>query len=287
MIKKPNVIEKWQKRNKYGRPGTPLSATKIAIHYTGKPDVDGDKTVSYFNNVVANGYKIGNRYIFASSHYVIGLEGEIYQLIPTNEICYATNSANSYAIAIEVATTGSDNHYTDSTYKSMVHLCAWLCSYKNLDCKKDIITHTDVVGKKYKLCPIYMVKNPDKMQQFKIDCDNLKQGKITVNDIINCTSPNYNKKISDNAKSDSGNSAGSKNQGSGEQYADIPKMIKIIHDVNYHKTPDFKNSSIAGIALCGEVFTVSQLIKRNGTDMYKLKSGYYITTHAKYVEKYK
>ena len=97
MIKKPNVIEKWQKRNKYGRPGTPLSATKIAIHYTGKPDVDGDKTVSYFNNVVANGYKIGNRYIFASSHYVIGLGGEIYQLIPTDEICYATNSANSYA----------------------------------------------------------------------------------------------------------------------------------------------------------------------------------------------
>ena len=120
------------------------------------------------------------------------------------------------------------------------------------------------------------------MQQFKIDCDNLKHRKITVSDIINCTSPNYNKKISDNTKSDSSNSTGS-----GEQYADIPKMIKIIHDVNYHKTPDFKNSSIAGIALCGEVFTVSQLIKRNGTDMYKLKSGYYITTHAKYVEKYK
>ena len=72
MIKKPNVIEKWQKRNKYGRPGTPLSATKIAIHYTGKPDVDGDKTVSYFNNVVANGYKIGNRYIFALCHWAWG-----------------------------------------------------------------------------------------------------------------------------------------------------------------------------------------------------------------------
>lgn len=269
MIKKPNVIEKWQKRNKYGRPGTPLSATKIAIHYTGKPDVDGDKTVSYFNNVVANGYKVGGKYVFASSHYVIGLGGEIYQLIPADEMCYATNSANLYAIAIEVATTGSDNHYTDATYKSMVHLCAWLCSYKNLNCKKDIITHTDVVGKKYKLCPIYMVKNPDKMQQFKIDCDNLKQGKITVNDIINCTSPNYRKIVED------------------QNNAEIPKMIKIIHDVNYHKTPDFKNSSIAGIALCGEIFTVSQLVKRNGTDMYKLKSGYYITTNGKYVEKYK
>ena len=119
MIKKPNVIEKWQKRNKYGRPGTPLSATKIAIHYTGKPDVDGDKTVSYFNNVVANGYKIGNRYIFASSHYVIGLGGEIYQLIPTDEICYATNSANSYAIAIEV------QQQAATTTTQMRHTKAW------------------------------------------------------------------------------------------------------------------------------------------------------------------
>ena len=69
----------------------------------------------------------------------------------------------------------------------MVHLCAWLCQYKGLDCKKDIITHTDVVGKNYKLCPIYMVKNPSKMDQFKLDCYNLKAEKIAVKDIKNCT----------------------------------------------------------------------------------------------------
>ena len=130
--------------------------------------------MSYFNNVVANGYKVNGKYVYASAHYVIDLDGTIYQLIPTDERCYATNEANSYAIAIEVATTGKDNHYTDATYKAMVHLCAWLCQYKKLDCKKDIITHTDVVGKSYKECPKYMVRNPKKMDQFKLDCYNLK-----------------------------------------------------------------------------------------------------------------
>ncbi len=186
-IKKPNVVEKWQKKNKYGRPGTTLKATKIAIHYTGEADVPGKSTVSYFNNVVANGYKVNGNYVYASAHYVIDLDGTIYQLIPTDERCYATNEANSYAIAIEVATTGKDNHYTDATYKAMVHLCAWLCQYKKLDCKKDIITHTDVVGKSYKECPKYMVRNPKKMDQFKLDCYNLKAEKIAVKDIKNCT----------------------------------------------------------------------------------------------------
>lgn len=259
MITKPNIIEKWQKRNKYGRPGTPLSAKKIAIHYTGAPDVPGHKTVSYFNNVVANGYKVNGKFVYASAHYVIDLDGTIYQLIPTNERCYATNSANAYAIAIEVATTGADNHYTDATYKSMVWLCAWLCQYKKLDCQKDIITHTDVVGKKYKLCPIYMVKNPDKMQQFKLDCDNLKKGKIRVSDIKNCTAEGSSK---------------------------IPKMIKVIQNVNYRTEPNFKASSIAGEATPGQIFTVVDIITKPGANMYKLKSGYYITASPKYVEEF-
>ena len=97
--------------------------------------------------MVANGYKVNNKYVYASAHFVIDLDGTIYQLIPTDEISYATNSANPYTISVEVATTGIDNHYADATYKSMVHLCAWLCQYKKLSCQNDIITHTDIVGK--------------------------------------------------------------------------------------------------------------------------------------------
>jgi len=180
-------LKNGKRKTNIGRPGTTLVTKKIAIHYTGEADVPGYKTVSYFNNVVANGTIVNGKYVYASAHFVIDLDGTIYQLIPTDERCYCTNSANRYAIGIEVATTGQDNHYTDATYKSMVHLCAWLCQYKGLDCKEDIITHTDVVGKAYKLCPIYMVKNPSKMKQFKLDCANLKAEKIELDDIVNCT----------------------------------------------------------------------------------------------------
>ena len=31
-IVKPTIVEKWQKKNKYGRPGTTLVTKKIAIH---------------------------------------------------------------------------------------------------------------------------------------------------------------------------------------------------------------------------------------------------------------
>ncbi|MDB2049350.1 N-acetylmuramoyl-L-alanine amidase [Clostridium perfringens] len=186
-ISKPKVIEKWQKKNKYGRPGTPIKAKKVIIHYTGKAEVPGKNTVKYFNETIANGHLVNGKYVYASAHYVIDLDGTIYQLIPTDEKAYASNEANSYAVSIEVATTGKDNHYTDATYKSMVHLCAWLCEYKKLDCKKDILTHTDIVGRSYKECPVYMVFNPKKMTQFKLDSYNLKAGKIAIKDIKNCT----------------------------------------------------------------------------------------------------
>lgn len=265
-VKKPTIVEKWQKKNKFGRPGTPLNYTKVAIHYTGQADVKGSATVSYFNNVVSNGYKVNGRYVYASAHFVIDLDGTIYQLIPLNEICYATNSANSYAVGIEVATTGKDNHYTDATYKSMVHLCAWLCDRKGLNCKKDIIRHTDVVGRAYKLCPIYMVLNPKKYEQFKLDCYNLTKGKIQVKDIVNCT--NGKGKVTQVPSTTT----------TKQQY------LRILQDVNVHSTPDFNSSSVCGKVEKGEALTIIKKIERKGTDMYYVKAGYYITASTKYVE---
>ena len=267
MIEKPTIVEKWQKKNKFGRPGTYLNYTKVAIHYTGQADVPGKNTVSYFNNVVANGYKVNGKYIYASAHYVIDLDGTIYQLIPITERCYCTNSANSYAVAIEVATTGADNHYTDATYRSMVHLCAWLCDNKELNPKKDIIRHTDVVGKAYKLCPVYMVKNEDKYEQFRLDCYNLKTGKIKVSDIINCTNGKGKVTVIPNTTN-----------------VNKTKYVRILQDINIRRAADFTDESVIGKVTKGGVYTVVETVKRTGTDMYKLKSGVYITASPKYVE---
>lgn len=264
----PVIVEKWQKKNKYGRPGTKLNYTKVAIHYTGQADVPGKNTVSYFNNVVANGYKVNGRYIYASSHFVIDLDGTIYQLIPLNEICYATNSANSYAVGVEVATTGKDNHYTDATYRSMVQLCAWLCKRKNLNPRRDIIRHTDVVGKAYKLCPIYMVKNPDKYEQFRLDCYNLQHDKISLSQIVNCT-----------------NGAGKVTQVTTPQKFKSYIVKITVDSLNVRKLPGVGNDIVMSLAKGGAYTIVEEKIVDGGT-WGKLKSGIgWINVSPKYVSK--
>ena len=50
-IVKPTIVEKWQKKNKYGRPGTPLNYTKVAIHYTGEADVKATNTYAAASSV--------------------------------------------------------------------------------------------------------------------------------------------------------------------------------------------------------------------------------------------
>ena len=64
-------------------------------------------------------------------------------------------------------------------------------------------------------------------------------------------------------------------------------MIKVIRDVNFHASPDFDKSSILGIAKVGSVLTVVDFVKRDGTYMYKLKSGVYITASKRYVVDFK
>lgn len=247
MVLKPNVIKKFITKNKYSRPGTKRSrTTKIAWHYTGQHDVPAKNTVSYFSNVVANGYKVNGRYIYASSHYVMGLEGEIYYIVPEEEIAYTTNSANYYSIGIECATTGSDDHYTEKEYESMVKLGAYLADKYGLDPRKDFIRHYDVTGK---ICPRYFVNNLRAWKKFKQDCYDYLQ--------------NANKVETTKTK-----------------------YLRVLQDVNIHKTPDFNSSSVIGEVKAGTCVTIVKEIVDTGcsTHMYLVKAGYYITASTKYVE---
>lgn len=63
------------------------------------------------------------------------------------------------------------------------------------------------------------------------------------------------------------------------------KYLRVIADkINIHNKADFNSSSVVGEVEKGDVFTITQRIKRTGTDMYKLKSGVYVTSSEKYVE---
>lgn len=60
--------------------------------------------------------------------------------------------------------------------------------------------------------------------------------------------------------------------------------VKIKEDINMHSRPDFTSASVIGVIKKGGVYTVVEKIERTDTDMYKLKSGVYITASPKYVE---
>lgn len=154
--------------NKYSRPQTPLKkVTKIAVHYVGNPGSSAQGNRNYFENLKTN------HAAYASSHYIIGLYGEIIQCIPENEISYATNSANSYSISIENCHPHRDGKFTTATRQSLKELCADICKRYNLDPLKDIIRHYDVTGK---LCPYYWVTHPEDFQRFKQEVKDYMEG---------------------------------------------------------------------------------------------------------------
>ena len=146
--------------NEYSRPGIALDKVNgIVVHYTANPGTSAMQNRDYFEGLATS------HETHASSHFVIGLEGEIVQCIPCSEIAYASNDRNSDTIAIECCIEGEDGRFNDATYQSLVKLVAWLMGRYELT-SDDVIRHYDVTGK---VCPKYFVDNPDAWTEFKKD----------------------------------------------------------------------------------------------------------------------
>lgn len=144
--------------NEYSRPGTALEQVNgVVVHYTGNPGTTAAQNRSYFQNLSETGEA------YASSHFVVGIEGEIIQCVPCNEIAYASNERNSDTISIECCTPDDTGKFTQATYDSLVKLVAWLMGRYELSVD-EVIRHYDVTGKE---CPRYYVKNEDAWLSFK------------------------------------------------------------------------------------------------------------------------
>ena len=148
--------------NEYSRPGIPLKEIKgIVIHYIGNPDTGAQANRDYFQG-------LKDAHITkASSHFVVGLEGEIIQCVPCTEISYASNERNKDTLSIECCHPDESGKFNERTYASMVNLTGWLCTRFGLD-SRDVIRHYDVTGK---ICPKYFVEHEDAWEQFKTDVD--------------------------------------------------------------------------------------------------------------------
>lgn len=159
-IAKPAITEMLLTPNEYSRPQTPLKkVNSIVVHYTANPGTGAKSNRNYFENLRIS------KETSASSHFVIGLKGEIIQCIPLEEISFASNNRNNDTISIECCHPDESGKFNDNTYESLIKLLAWLCTEYNLD-RDDIIRHYDV---NRKLCPLYYVKHEDAWEKLKDD----------------------------------------------------------------------------------------------------------------------
>lgn len=127
----------------------------IVIHYVGNPGTTAEQNRCYYCNPDST----------VSSHFLIGLDGEILQCLPLYEKSSATNWRNADTISIEVCHPDDSGAFNSATYTSLVRLTAWLLEVSGLE-EDHIIRHYDVTGKE---CPKYFVVNEQAWERFKED----------------------------------------------------------------------------------------------------------------------
>ena len=234
--------------NKYSRPQIQLkSVKKVVLHYVGNPNTSAMANRNYFEN-----QKNGGRYV--SSHYIVGLDGEILRCVPENEVAYCSNQANTYSISIECCHPDATGKFTEETTDSAAELCAYLLKKYGLSVD-DLIRHYDVTGKQ---CPLWYV--PTKYQSA---------------DIANARWAGFKALVSQKM---GGSTA------SVEQEASF--KVKILDSALNVRTAAGIGNPIVGVIHKGEVYTIVETTTVSSATWGKLKSGLgWINIGEKYVKK--
>jgi N-acetylmuramoyl-L-alanine amidase CwlA len=142
----------------------------IVVHYVGNAGSSAEANRQWFEGGAGGAH--------TSAHNIIGLKGEILQIIPWWE--RAQHAGKSYAvkydsfaktnnstlIGIECCHPLADGKFNEATYKSLIDLCAHICKQYGFDPAKDVYRHYDVSGK---MCPLYYANHETDWVQIKKD----------------------------------------------------------------------------------------------------------------------
>ena len=160
------VKQEFIRKNIFSRPDVSRrKINNIVLHYVANPGSSAEGNRNYFDSLAdQDSQKVGTS---TSSHFIVGLEGEVIQCIPINEIAYANAPRNEDTLSIEVCHPDDTGKYSDATYESVVRLTAWLCTQLKLK-SSDVVRHYDINGK---LCPKYYVEHEEEWKQLRKDID--------------------------------------------------------------------------------------------------------------------
>lgn len=180
------IEEMFIEKNDFSRCGKKRKETLgIVMHNTGVRNQSAKSARDYFD--VLGKLKVQ----YASAHYVVGLHGEVVQVMPDDEVAYHAgssikdresgkvytdtarklfgkyaseqNSPNNCTIGIELCQIDEIGNFTGDTLESAAELVAMLCKKYNITTDK-ITTHNEVVG--WKDCPRLWTENPELFHGF-------------------------------------------------------------------------------------------------------------------------
>ena len=164
---KMNSLNNYITVNQYSRPKIAIKAVKgVVIHWVANPNSSAEANRNYFDGLKIGKKNINGEMIYASAHYIVGIDGEIIACIPENEMAYHASSANGTHLGIEVCHKDWEGQFSSPTYEVLVELVADICKRYKLNPLTDVIRHYDVTGKD---CPKYYVSHNEAWAQLKND----------------------------------------------------------------------------------------------------------------------
>jgi len=161
-------------RNQFSRPGAALHTVKgIVVHWVGGAGQHAISVYRYFESLKSQNTKDA---VYASAQFVVGLYGEILQVIPENEMAYHVGALkytelameklgaypNNCTIGIELCHPDDTGVFRQETIGSALWLAGFLLGKYGLT-PKDVYRHFDVTGK---ICPRSFVENADAWHDF-------------------------------------------------------------------------------------------------------------------------
>lgn len=183
--------------NKYSRPGCRRPETlAVVVHWVGNPRQSAKQVRDYFESL-KNGVVQGGVVRYASSQYIIDMDGTVYSAMPVDEVSYhcgcagkidpasgklytdqaralfgtkfTTNpySPNYVTVGIEMTHPEWNGRFTEETLSSATELIVSLFKkYPRLgDVGTQLIRHKDITG--WKSCPKWFCDYPEEFENFK------------------------------------------------------------------------------------------------------------------------
>ncbi len=177
------IKQKYLTPNEYSRPQKKLKEVKaIVLHWLASPRGTPQGVYNYFE--ARKKGKSG----YGSAHFCVGMDGEILQYMPQDEMAYHVGSKtytdyglslssypNNCTMGIEMSHIDWEGSFTDKTWDTTIKLVSMLLTTYELTFR-DITTHMKIVG--WKDCPRWFKTFPEEFERFQLEVMRFMEGGV-------------------------------------------------------------------------------------------------------------